>query len=89
MALAIPFDGLLRECIVSDHSELAGLAHVSQPRMTLIMNLLHLAPDIQEAILFMPLVVSGCDPVNERMLRAVAGEIGWESRLIASNGSSK
>ena len=56
MALAIRFDRLIREDVVSDQSELARLAHVTQPRMTQIMNLLHLAPDIQEELLFLPLV---------------------------------
>jgi hypothetical protein len=45
--------------------------------MTQIMNLLHLAPDIQEAILFLPEVTRGPDPVNEKMLRAVVGEVCW------------
>ena len=56
MALAIRFDRLIREAIVSDQSEMARLSHVTQPRMTQIMNLLHLAPGIQEEILHLPLV---------------------------------
>ncbi len=48
MALAIRFEGLLRDGIVCDQSELARLGHVTQPRMTQIMALLNLAPDIQE-----------------------------------------
>ena len=43
MALAIRFDKLIRDGKVWDQSDLARLAHVSQPRMTQIMNLLHLA----------------------------------------------
>lgn len=46
MALAIRFDQLLRNGAIADQSELARLTHVTQPRMTQIMNLLHLAPDI-------------------------------------------
>src|SRR5687767_8291664 len=65
MALAIRFDGLLREGKVADQSELARLAQVTQPRMTQIMNLLHLAPDIQEQILLMPEVVEGRDLITE------------------------
>jgi hypothetical protein len=42
MALAIHFDRLIREGKVADMSELARLAHVTQPRMTQIMNLNHL-----------------------------------------------
>ena len=41
------------------------------------MNLLNLAPDIQEAILFLPRVESGRDPVGERELRRVAAKAEW------------
>ncbi len=34
MALAIRFDQLIRDGVVADQSELARLAHVTQPRMT-------------------------------------------------------
>jgi len=47
MALAIHFDQLIRDGKVADQSDIARLAHVTQPRMTQIMNLNHLAPDIQ------------------------------------------
>ena len=77
MALAIRFEGLVRDGQVSDQSELARLAHVSQPRMTQIMNLLHLAPDIQESLLFLPRVESGKAPIHERLLRPIAAEIDW------------
>jgi hypothetical protein len=62
MALAIRFDGLLRAGLVSDQAQLARLGHVSRARMTQIMNLLYVAPDIQEHILFLPAVRSGREP---------------------------
>ena len=77
MALAIRFDGLLRDGTVANQSELAELCRVTQPRMTQIMNLLHLAPDIQEDILFLPAVVEGRDPVTERDLRAIVAMDTW------------
>jgi len=77
MALAIRFDGLLREGAVTDQAEFARLGHVSRARVTQIMNLLHLAPDIQEAILFLPPVVEGRDPISERDLRPIAAEVDW------------
>lgn len=77
MALAVHFDRLIREGKVADQSELARLAHVTQPRMTQIMNLNHLAPDIQEALLFLPPVARGRDPIHERMLRPIAAEPDW------------
>jgi len=83
MALAIRFDELIREGKVWDQSDLARLAHVTQPRMTQIMNLLHLAPDIQEQILFLPEVTDGRDPIHEHMLRPLCAEMGWEKQRAA------
>lgn len=83
MALAIRFDELLRTGVVENQTELARLARVTQPRMTQIMNLLHLAPDIQEALLFLPPTVSGRDPLNERRLRRVASEVRWSAQRRA------
>ena len=80
MALAIRFDQLLRDRKVADQSELARLAHVTQPRMTQIMNLLHLAPDIQESLLFLPPVTEGRDPITERDLRPITRLIDWEKQ---------
>ena len=77
MALAICFDRLIREGKVTDLSELARLAHVTQPRMTQIMNLNHLAPDIQEELLFLPPVARGREAIHERMLRPIAAEVDW------------
>ncbi len=77
MALAIRFDQLLNDGAVANMSDLARLAHVTQPRMTQIMNLLHLAPDIQEDLLDLPPVHSGCDPITERDLRPLTNQVAW------------
>jgi hypothetical protein len=77
MALAIKFEGLLRSGAVKDQSELARVANVTQPRMTQIMNLLHLAATIQEELLFLLPVTAGRDPIHEKLLRPVAAEICW------------
>ena len=42
-----------------DFAELARVGHVTRARVTQIMNLLNLSPDIQEALLFLPLVEEG------------------------------
>ncbi|MCO6435717.1 MAG: hypothetical protein J5J06_01355 [Phycisphaerae bacterium] len=82
MALAIHFDRLIREGKVSDLSELARLAHVTQPRMTQIMNLNLLAPDIQEALLVLPAVAQGRDPLHERKLRPITAETDWRQQRV-------
>lgn len=76
MALAIRFEGLLREDKVRDYAELARLGRVTRARMTQIMKLLHLAPDIQEQILFLPLI----EGLNERNLRPVVRRIDWDEQ---------
>jgi transcriptional regulator with XRE-family HTH domain len=77
MALAIKFQAMLRDGIVRDQSELARLARVTQPRMTQILNLNFLAPDIQEAILFL----KGDTAVSEKSLRPVTVETSWDVQL--------
>lgn len=54
MALAIRFDSLVSRGEVQDYADLARLGYVTRARITQIMNLLNLAPDIQEALLFLP-----------------------------------
>jgi len=82
MALAIKFDGLLRSGAVRDQAELADLGHVTRPRVTQIMNLLHLAPDIQEELLHLPRILRGCDPVTERHVRPIAAEVEWAKQRM-------
>ncbi len=62
LALAIRFEGLLQDETIRDYAELARLGRVTRARITQIMKLLHLAPDIQEQILFLPLIQG----LNER-----------------------
>jgi hypothetical protein len=54
MVLAIHMQDLVDRGEVADYAELAPIAHVSCARITQIMNLTLLAPDIQAAILFLP-----------------------------------
>lgn len=78
MALAIKCDGMLREGVVADYAALARLGLVTRARMTQIMNLLNLAPDIQEAILFRPARIEGRERIAERNLRPLARIVSWE-----------
>jgi hypothetical protein len=77
MALAIRLNQLIRDGVVADQAELARLSHVTRARMTQIMNLLNLAPDIQEEILFLGPVSQGRDPAWERRIRPIASLPDW------------
>lgn len=80
MALAIRFDDLIRSGEVTDYAELARLGHVSRARVTQIMNLLMLAPDIQEEILHLPRVAGGRDPIHLRQLQSIALVPDWRKQ---------
>ncbi len=80
MALAIRFDGLIRSGTITDQADLARLGHVSRARVTQIMNMLHLAPDIQEDILFLPPVEWGRDPIRELQLRPITLVPDWRKQ---------
>ena len=78
MALAIHFEKLIETGEVADYAALAHAGHVSRARISQIMNLTLLAPDIQEAMLFLPTVKHGPDRITERDLRPLAAESDWE-----------
>lgn len=80
MALAIRFDGLLMRGLVRDYADLAWLGLVSKPRVTQIMNLLLLSPDIQEEILFLPRTLNCKDPISERHVRSITKLFKWDEQ---------
>jgi hypothetical protein len=94
MALALKFEGLVRDSAVADYAELARLGHVTRARMSQIMNLLHLATDIQEALLFLPAVERGRDPIVLRDLQPIATTSDWHeqrkrwARVVTTNGKA-
>ncbi len=78
MALAIRLERMVSQGELSDYADIARLGQVSRARVTQLMNLLQLAPDIQEALLYLPLTVKGRDPINERDLRPIAAVADWQ-----------
>ena len=80
MALAIRFDLLLGDGVVKDYAELARLGHVTRARMSQIMGLLNLAPDIQEEILFLPKTAKGRDPISAREVIHIATQVDWREQ---------
>jgi hypothetical protein len=80
LALAIQAEQLLRDGTITSYSELAELGHVTRARITQIMNLLHLAPDIQESILDLPRTTTGRDPIILRDLQLIAMTLDWKKQ---------
>ncbi len=80
LALAHRIDGLVRAGEMKDLADAARAIGVTRARMTQVMNLLLLAPEIQEAILDLPLATSRRDPVSERALRRIVAEPDWDEQ---------
>ena len=59
---------------------MARLGHVSRARVTQIMNLLCLAPDLQEMLLFLPRTEHGRDPIILRNLQPIATALAWRDQ---------
>jgi hypothetical protein len=75
MALAIKFQDMIDRGEVRDYADIARLGYVSRARITQVMNLLHLAPEVQEELLFLK---SG---PSERSLRSLVVQPLWDQQI--------
>jgi hypothetical protein len=80
MALALRLDELVRTGQVASYSALAALGQVTRARICQIMNLLYLAPDIQEALLFLPPTQRGRDAIILADLQPIAAAFDWRKQ---------
>ena len=65
---------------VASYSALASLGHVTRARICQILNLIHLAPDIQEALLFLPPTQRGRDAIILADLMPIAAAFHWRKQ---------
>ena len=77
LALALKMEQMIQEGTVKNYSELAHLGQVSPARITQVMNLLHLAPDIQEEIL---LGTTPQDRLREAAIRKLSSVVLWNEQ---------
>jgi len=80
MALAMRLEELVRTGQVRNYTELAALGHVTRARISQILNLIHLAPDIQEALLFLPPTLQGRDAIILAELMPIAAAFDWRKQ---------
>ena len=78
MALAIRLEELQQQCPGLTRAELARRGGLSRPRLTQILNLLYLAPDIQERLLWLPPLSGSREVISEKSLRRLTREWNWE-----------
>lgn len=74
MALAVKFQGMVDGEEVRDYADLARLGYVTRARLTQIMNLLLLPPDIQELLLSPP---PELEQISEARLRPILSCVYW------------
>lgn len=77
-ALALHIQDLIDQGVVRDFAEVARLGGVTRARVTQVMHLADLAPDIIEDLLFLPLSQAGRDAITERQLRHIVAETDFE-----------
>jgi len=75
-------DQLVRTGEVTGYAELAALGHVTRARLSQIMSLLSLTPDLQEEILFLPRTLKGRDPIQLRHLLPITVIPDWRKQRI-------
>src|SRR6267378_1826680 len=84
LALALRLEQQLRQGVLKDCGEVARVGHVTRARVSQILTLVNLAPDIQEAILFLPRTQRGRDPVILSDVLPIATELDWKRQRRAS-----
>ena len=77
--LALQFPEIIGNGEVRGYAGLARLGCVSRERISQIMMLVWLAPDIQQAVLRLP-PHSGCAPFREMALRKIAEIVRWDEQ---------
>ncbi|MCP3994761.1 MAG: hypothetical protein GY722_06825 [bacterium] len=81
LAMAHKIDSQIRAGEFSDLADAARELSLTRARVTQIANLLLLSPQIQAAILELPLVTTGRDPISERQLRPIVAEPDWQRQI--------
>ena len=77
MALVVQFQDMIEQGEARDYADLARLGCLTRERMSQIMELVWLAPDIQEEILGFPPSGRGRFPISEVAVRRVAEKLDW------------
>src|SRR6516225_3678655 len=80
LALAWHIEGLVRSGTLASYAAAARLGHVSRARLSQILSLLNLAPDLQEHLLFLQRPARGRAPLALRHVLSVAAVLDWHEQ---------
>jgi len=80
LALAWHIEGLVRSGTVCSYAAAARLGQVSRARLSQILSLLNLAPDLQEQLLFLQRPAHGRQPLVLRQVLTAAAAFDWHEQ---------
>src|SRR5467141_3813765 len=80
LALAIHLDNLIRQGGARDYADIGRLSCLCRERVSQMMRLNYLAPDIQVELLYLPPTPTGRYPVSETAVRKIASLLSWDEQ---------
>lgn len=80
LALALYIQELVERKDVANYAEFARSRHVSRERLSQVLKLIWLAPDIQVEILYLPPALPGRQPISELSVRRIAEIMDWNQQ---------
>ena len=83
LALAIHLDNMIQKGDAEDYADIARLSCLCRERVSQIMRLNYLAPDIQVELLYLPPVPTGRYPISETAVRKIANLLSWADQRRA------
>jgi len=94
MALALRIENLVRTGVIANFAEAAALGSITRARISQIMNLINLAPQIQEELLFMTRPLRGNEPILLADMQPICSKQDWAEqnrcwKRLKNNGTSE
>jgi hypothetical protein len=80
VALAIHFDNMLRKGEAKDYADIGRMTCLCRERVSQIMRLNYLAPDIQVELLYLPPSSASRYPISEVAVRKLANLLAWDDQ---------
>lgn len=77
LALAIKLEDMIRRGEAKDYADLSRLSCLCGERISQIVRLNYLAPDIQLEVLYLPPTNNSRFPISETSLRKIANLLSW------------
>src|SRR5260221_13295272 len=80
MALAIHLHQRVEKGELRNQAAIARAGKVTRARLSQIMSLTQLAPDLQELLLFLPRILRGVDPIQMRYIFPITKAFDWNEQ---------